>query len=58
MNKHNTTMTSIQRKELIRILSTGPFTDNTISIKDLAEKTDVELHELWLIECEYENPYK
>ena len=55
MNKHETTMTSHQRKELIRILS-APFMEH--DIKDLAEKTDAELHELWLIDCEYPNPYK
>ncbi len=55
MNKHSTTMTSHQRKELIRILS-APIMEH--DLKDLAEKTDAELHELWLIDCEYKNPYK
>ena len=55
INKHTTTMTSHQRKELIRILST-PLMGH--DLMDLAEKTDAELHELWLIDCEYENPYK
>jgi len=51
-NKHETTMTSYQRKELIRILKVfNP-------IKELAIMTDTELHEKWLVECEYENPYK
>ena len=32
MNKHNTTMTSIQRKDLVRILSTGPFSTTALKI--------------------------
>ncbi len=48
-------MTSHHRKELIRILSV-PLMGH--ELKDLAEKTDAELHELWIIDCEYPNPYK
>jgi len=54
-DKHTTTVTSYQRKQLIRILS-APIMG--YDIMELAEKTDVELHELWLVECEYPNPYK
>jgi len=48
---HKTTMTSFQRGELIRIL--GTFS----KIEELAILTDIELHEKWLVECEYNNPY-
>lgn len=49
---HTSTMTSYQRGELIRILSVFH------KIEDLAKLTDPELHELWITDCEYENPYK
>ena len=50
--KHKTTMSPEQRVELIRVLG------QTHDLKDLAIKTDSELHEQWLIDCEYENIYK
>lgn len=49
---HNTTMTSEQRKMLISTLRVSH------DINRLAEMTDAELHEQWLIDCEYDNPYK
>ena len=49
---HNSTMTSFQRSELIRILRVFH------NIEELAVLTDTELHGLWLDDCEYENPYK
>jgi hypothetical protein len=52
MNKHNSTMTSYQRSELVRILKMFH------SIEELVTLTDPQLHELWLEDCEYENPYK
>ena len=45
-------MTQHQRSELIRILRV--FHD----LEELSKLTDPQLHELWLVECEYENPYK
>ena len=51
---HNSTMTPKQRKVLIRVLSPSLMGHD---IKKLAEMTDPELHEQWLIDCEYENPY-
>lgn len=51
-DKHKTTMTSFQRKELVRILK--PWH----KIEDLVLKTDPQLHELWLIDCEYPNVYE
>lgn len=49
---HKTTMDPIQRQELIRILKSWH------AIEILATKTDPELHELWLVDCEHPNPYK
>ncbi len=49
---HTTTMTAKQRKMLIHTLG------STHDIKKLAEMTDVELHEQWLMDCDYENVYK
>lgn len=49
---HSSTMTTHQREELIRILKLFHNMD------ELAKLTDPQLHELWLIDCEYENPYK
>jgi hypothetical protein len=49
---HNSTMTSYQRKELFRILKMFH------RIEELAVLTDPELHELWIKDCEYPNPYK
>lgn len=54
-NRHHSSMISTQRKELIRILSV-PIMGH--SLQKLAEATDEELHELWLIDCDYPNPYK
>lgn len=49
---HKTTMTPLQRQELIRILKIFH------KIEELALLTDPQLHEVWLIDCEYENVYK
>ena len=49
---HKTTMTSSQRRELVRILKVFD------KIEELAVLTDEEIHEKWLKQCEYENPYK
>lgn len=54
-NKHFSTMGHPQRVELVRILTTGPFKYNPLY---LARMTDEEIHEVWLIECDYPNPYK
>lgn len=51
-DKHVSTMTEAQRKELIRILK------HEHDVHDLATMTDPQLHEAWLIMCEYENVYK
>jgi len=50
MNTHKTTMTSEQRKELIRVLM---FKQPKNYIEKLAELTDFELHLQWLCECRY-----
>lgn len=47
---HNSTITPYARKELIRILADH-------SMNKLANLTDPQLHELWLIDCGYKNPY-
>lgn len=52
INKHSSTMLSLQRKILIETL------ERHHDLKKLALLTDPELHELWLVECEYPNPYK
>lgn len=48
---HSSTMTPHQRSELVRTLI--PYHD----AKKLASLTDPQLHELWLILCEYKNEY-
>ena len=50
--KHTSSMHPKQRGILIKILSP------THDIKALAVLTDPELHELWVTDCEYPNPYK
>lgn len=50
--KHFSSMTTLQRKILIEIM------ERYHDLKKLALLTDPELHELWLVECEYSNPYK
>lgn len=52
LSKHTSSMSALQRKELIKILKYFH------SMEDLAKLTDPELHSLWLDDCEYENPYK
>ena len=52
ISKHQTTMTPWQRRVLVRVL------EPTHKIEDLVIMTDAELHEQWLIDCEYPNPYK
>lgn len=47
VEKHVTSMTHLQREELIRILEHLP-------IEVLARMTDSELFEQWLYACEYE----
>lgn len=55
IQKHSTTMTPHQRAELIRILSV-PLMEHDLT--KLACMTDEELHEQWIIDCDYPNPYK
>ena len=50
--KHTSSMHPKQRGILIKILR------STHDINILAVLTDPELHELWVTDCEYPNPYK
>ena len=50
--KHASTMHPNQRATLIKILGT------THDINALAVLTDPDLHELWIRDCEYPNPYQ
>jgi hypothetical protein len=52
INKHHSTMTSEQRSMLINVLKIWH------NMEKLATLTDPQLHELWIEECEYPNPYK
>ncbi len=49
--KHASSMHPKQRGSLIKILG------STHDINTLAVLTDPELHELWVTDCEYPNPY-
>lgn len=52
LNKHVSTMKPTQRVMLLDILK------HTHDMEKLAYLTDPELHELWIRDCEYPNPYK
>ncbi len=52
INKHQTTMTPEQRSWLIGVLKIWH------DMEVLATLTDPQLHELWIEDCEYPNPYK